>query len=59
MTIDDIATNVNKILGQYNIDTNACLNMAMCSIGRTSATKAEGRSNAALTPLDIIDTVLK
>jgi len=58
VTIDDIATNVNKILGQYNIDTNSCLNMAMCSLGRSAASKPEGRSNAALSPLDIIDTVL-
>ncbi|KAG8188345.1 hypothetical protein JTE90_026962 [Oedothorax gibbosus] len=57
---DDFLHNMNSVLGQFNIDGESCLKVALCSLGNakqrqhTRGRNAQGTS----TPADVVDNIL-
>lgn len=60
---DDFFHNMNSVLNQFNIDGEACMKMALCSLGNTrrhTRTRARDPSGASSTTYaDVVEDVLK
>lgn len=56
--IEDIAGHVNYTLNVFDIDSEVCLKMAFCTVGKARQYRKQARSQQ-LTPGDIVDGILR
>ncbi|XP_054724918.1 uncharacterized protein LOC129235233 [Uloborus diversus] len=57
---DDFLHNMNSVLSQFNIDGEACMKVALCSLGNARRSKPRGRdsSRGTTTPADVVEDIL-
>ncbi|KAK8756232.1 hypothetical protein V5799_001064 [Amblyomma americanum] len=60
---DSVATRFESVLRRYNIDPDACLKVAMCSVGRLGASAdadagPQGKQRRQAGPVEVLDSML-
>ncbi|XP_023214721.1 uncharacterized protein LOC111617669 [Centruroides sculpturatus] len=57
-TDDYLVKNVNKVLSDFNIDGDSCIQTALCTIGTAQRQRQKTRSTGTTTHIDVIETLL-
>ncbi|GBM44992.1 hypothetical protein AVEN_173997-1, partial [Araneus ventricosus] len=56
---DDFFQNVNSVLNQFNIDGEACMKVALCSLGNAKRQHTRRGRDTTSTLSDVVEDVLK
>ncbi|KAH6926630.1 hypothetical protein HPB50_020330 [Hyalomma asiaticum] len=59
---DSVSARFDAVLKRYNVDPDACLKVAMCSVGRLGAESSEGQHNKQRRqagPVEVLDSMLR